>query len=121
MARNAGAELFLSLHADSIGNTKVRGSHVYSLSKTASDAEAAALAAKENKADVIAGLNLAEYSSDVHTILLDLSQRETNNTSIEMADRLVAGFRKNGVHSLNRPHRQAGPQQEEAGVSGLAL
>ncbi len=108
LARNAGAELFLSLHADSIGNTKVRGSHVYSLSKTASDAEAAALAAKENKADVIAGLNLAEYSSDVHTILLDLSQRETNNTSIEMADRLVAGFRKNGVQSLNRPHRQAG-------------
>jgi len=108
IARSAGAELFLSLHADSIGNEKVRGSHVYSLSKTASDAEAAALAAKENKADVIAGLNLAEYSIDVHTILLDLSQRETNNTSVEIADRMVDGFRQNGVQSLNRPHRQAG-------------
>lgn len=108
LARNAGAELFLSIHADSIGNKDVRGSHVYSLSKTASDAEAAALAAKENKADLIAGLNLSDYSSDVHTILLDLSQRETNNTSIEIADRMVDGFRQNGVQSLNRPHRQAG-------------
>jgi len=108
VARSAGAELFLSLHADSIANKSVRGSHVYSLSKTASDAEAAALAAKENKADLIAGLNLGDYSSDVHTILLDLSQRETNNTSVEIADRMVDGFRQNGVQSLNRPHRQAG-------------
>lgn len=108
VAREAGAELFLSLHADSIDNRTVRGSHVYSLSKTASDAEAAALAAKENKADLIAGLDLSEYSTDVHTILLDLSQRETNNTSIELADRMVDGFRQYGVQSLNRPHRQAG-------------
>jgi N-acetylmuramoyl-L-alanine amidase len=108
IARLSGAELFLSLHADSMANTKVRGTHVYSLSKTASDAEAAALAAKENKSDIIAGLDLAEYSPDVNTILLDLSQRETNNTSAEIAGRMVDEFRRTGIPALGRPHRQAG-------------
>ena len=108
MAHLAGAELFLSLHADSIANRRVRGSHVYSLSKTSSDAEAAALAAKENKADIIAGLDLAEFSPVVSTILLDLSQRETNIRSAEVADRIVEELRRASVHSLGRPHRQAG-------------
>ena len=106
MARDAGADMFLSLHADSIADSRVRGSHVYTLSKTASDAEGAALAARENKADIIAGL--AEYSPVVNTILLDLSQRETNNRSAEVAERVVEEFRRAGVHSLGRPHRQAG-------------
>jgi N-acetylmuramoyl-L-alanine amidase len=108
IARDSGAELFLSVHADSMKDTSVRGTHVYSLSKKASDAEAEALAAKENKSDVIAGLNLADYSIDVNTILLDLTQRETNNTSAEVANRFVASFSDRGIRSLNRPHRQAG-------------
>ena len=108
IARNSGGELFLSIHADSMNDTSVRGTHVYSLSKKASDAEAEALAAKENKADLIAGLNLADYSSDVHTILLDLSQRETNNTSADVANRFVESFADKGIRSLSRPHRQAG-------------
>lgn len=108
IARNSGGELFLSIHADSMDDGSVRGTHVYSLSKKASDAEAAALAAKENKSDLIAGLNLADYSSDVHTILLDLSQRETNNTSAEVANHFVDSFANKGIRSLSRPHRQAG-------------
>ena len=107
-ARDAGADLFLSIHADSIGDRRVRGSHVYSLSQTASDAEAEALAAKENKSDIIAGLDLAGYSEDVNTILLDLSQRETNNLSARFADIMVESFHRHGVHSISRPHRQAG-------------
>ena len=108
IARDSGGELFLSSHADSMTDASVRGTHVYSLSKKASDAEAEALAAKENKADLIAGLNLADYSSDVHTILLDLSQRETNNTSAEVANGFVEIFADRGIRSLSRPHRQAG-------------
>ena len=108
MARDAGADMFLSLHADSIADRRVRGSHVYTLTKTASDAEAAALAAKENKADIIAGLDLAEYSPVVNTILLDLSQRETNNRSAEVAERVVEELHRAGVYSLGRPHRHAG-------------
>ena len=60
IARNSGGELFLSIHADSMKDASVRGTHVYSLSKKASDAEAEALAAKENKSDLIAGLDLAD-------------------------------------------------------------
>lgn len=108
VARHASADLFLSLHADSMANTSVRGSHVYTLSKTASDSEAAALAVKENTADIIAGLDLAEYSPEVNTILLDLSQRETNNRSVEVADRMVEALRRTDLPSLGRPHRQAG-------------
>ena len=57
LARAAEADLFISIHADSIDNPGVRGAGVYTLSETASDAEAAALARKENKSDLIAGVD----------------------------------------------------------------
>ena len=108
IGRGAGADLFLSLHADSIRNMKVHGAHVYSLSETASDKEAEALAAKENKADIIAGINLAAHPPDVSSILLDLSQRETNNFSAEAANVLVQEWQARGLKLLQKPHRQAG-------------
>ena len=108
LGRRAGADLFLSLHADSISSMKIRGAHVYSLSETASDKEAEALAAKENKADIIAGINLASHPPDVSSILLDLSQRETNNFSAEAANVLVLEWNDRGIELLRKPHRQAG-------------
>ena len=108
LGRRAGADLFLSLHADSISSMKIRGAHVYSLSETASDKEAEALAAKENKADIIAGINLASHPPDVSSILLDLSQRETNNFSAEAANVLVHEWNDRGLELLRKPHRQAG-------------
>jgi len=102
------ADLFLSLHADSIAQKQLRGAHVYSLSEEASDAAAAAVAAKENKADVIAGVDLGQYPVEVGSILLDLAQRDTNNVSAELADVLIREFRRAGVHLLRKPHRQAG-------------
>lgn len=107
-ARRVGADLFLSLHADSIERSQLRGAHVYSLSETASDAEAAALAAKENKADLIGGVDLTGYTDDVGNILLDLAQRETNNISAEFANTLVSTFRGQGLAVLRKAHRQAG-------------
>jgi N-acetylmuramoyl-L-alanine amidase len=86
----------------------LRGAHVYSLSEEASDAAAAAVAAKENKADVIAGVDLGQYPAEVGSILLDLAQRDTNNVSAEVADILIGEFRGSGVHLLRKPHRQAG-------------
>lgn len=107
IAREAEAALFVSLHADSIRNRRVRGAAVYTLSETASDAEAAALAAKENRADVIAGLHLEGESSEVTTILIDLTRRETMNLSAEFASLLVPEIRKNGK-VLRNDHRVAG-------------
>lgn len=108
LARAAGADLFLSVHADSLADSRVRGSHVYTLSKEASDDEAEALADKENQSDVIAGVDLAVYSDDVDEILLDLSQRATNCYSARLADMTVAEFARRGVPSIGRPHRRAG-------------
>lgn len=88
-ARRARADLFISIHADSLPQPSVRGASVYTLSETASDAEAARLAAKENKADIIAGTDLSHHDEVVAGILIDLAQRDTKNRSIELADTLV--------------------------------
>lgn len=85
IARAQKADLFISIHADSIADPAVRGATVYTLSETASDKEAERLAAKENKADIIAGINLGAESPDVTNILIDLIQRETMNYSAEFA------------------------------------
>jgi N-acetylmuramoyl-L-alanine amidase len=107
VARHANADLFISLHCDSISNSKVRGSTVYTLSETSSDKEAAALAAKENRSDIIAGVNLDGESDDVSSILIDLAQRETMNYSAEFAELLVPSLGKSVIMRTNS-HRFAG-------------
>ena len=106
-ARAVGANLFLSIHADSIHNRRVRGTSVYTLSKRASDKEAAALARKENKSDLIAGVDLKKQSSDVVNILIDLAQRETMNESALFAQQLVSELAK-VRKMLRNTHRFAG-------------
>lgn len=106
-AREAGADLFVSVHADSIGNRRVRGTSVYTLSENASDKEAAALAARENKSDVIAGVDLNEQPDEVVNILIDLAQRETMNESAVFAKTLVEKLARHR-HMLRNTHRFAG-------------
>lgn len=106
-AREAGAELFISVHADSVKNRKTRGLSVYTLSEKASDKEAAKLAAKENKADLIAGIDLTAESADVTNILLDLAQRETMNQSALFAKEVVSELKRE-VKLLRNTHRFAG-------------
>jgi N-acetylmuramoyl-L-alanine amidase len=107
VARDADADIFLSLHADSIANRTVRGGSVYTLSEKASDAEAAALAAKENKADLIAGIDLNDQSREVVNILIDLAQRKTMNESVTFAKHLVQELGRS-TRLLPRTHRFAG-------------
>jgi N-acetylmuramoyl-L-alanine amidase len=106
-ARAVGADLFLSIHADSIRNPRVRGTSVYTLSERASDKEAASLARKENKSDLIAGLDLNEQSNEVANILIDLAQRETMNESTVFARQLVTEMAK-VRRMLRNTHRFAG-------------
>ncbi len=106
-ARAAGADLFISLHADANPSRRVRGASVYTLSERASDKEAAALAAKENKADVIGGVNLTRQSSEVATILIDLAQRETLNESAVLAKSLTRALGRVRL-LLRNTHRFAG-------------
>ncbi|WES30581.1 N-acetylmuramoyl-L-alanine amidase [Varunaivibrio sulfuroxidans] len=107
VARAAGADLFISIHADSTRNRKVRGLSVYTLSERASDKEAASLAEKENKADLIAGIDLTGESPDVTNILIDLAQRESMNQSAQFATQLVKELRKS-TKLLRKTHRFAG-------------
>jgi N-acetylmuramoyl-L-alanine amidase len=95
------------LHADSMPNYAVRGLSVYTLSERASDAEAAALAERENKVDLIGGIKLAGETPEVTNILIDLIQRETMNESARFASLLVDELQQ-GTTLLPRTHRFAG-------------
>ncbi|CAA7617286.1 putative N-acetylmuramoyl-L-alanine amidase [Magnetospirillum sp. LM-5] len=107
IARQLGADLFISLHADSVANPALKGLSVYTLSQTASDTEAQALADKENKADLIAGIDLSHESADVANILIDLAQRETMNRSAVFAGGVVDEVGRETV-LLGNTHRFAG-------------
>src|SRR5208282_3036903 len=95
MTRSAGASLFVSVHADALPRREgdAQGASVYTVSETASDSEAARLAEKENRADVIAGVDLKAEPDDVADILIDLAQRETKSYSMQFAHRLVGELR----------------------------
>jgi N-acetylmuramoyl-L-alanine amidase len=88
IARRLGADLFLSIHCDSAGNPQASGATAYTLSEVASDKEAARLAARENKADILAGIDLADTSNDISGLLIDLAQRETMQRSARFAQLL---------------------------------
>ena len=106
-ARERNADLFIAVHADAIKKGDARGATVYTLSERASDKEAAQLAAKENRSDIIAGVDLGGESDEVADILIDLAQRETKNHSVEFAKKLVVKLSK-ATKMTSRPHRFAG-------------
>lgn len=86
IARALGADLFLSIHADSAGEEdKVAGASIYTLSTEASSQAAARFAARENAADSVNGVDLSGQNDAVSTILVELSQRRTQADSAEFA------------------------------------
>ncbi len=106
IARNIKGDLFISVHADSAPGTGATGATIYTLSEVASNRNAAALAARENRADVINGVNLGAESSDVSSILIDLAQRETMNASARFAD--LVKRESTGVPFKREYHQMAG-------------
>ena len=107
IARKEKADLFISLHADSNPNPDARGLSIYTLSENASDDESAALAERENKADIIPGIDLSGTDEDVASILIDLTQRETMNKSSIFADLVVNNLHP-AIGKLHKTHRYAG-------------
>jgi N-acetylmuramoyl-L-alanine amidase len=106
IARQLKAGLFLSIHADAGPSTDATGATIYTVSEVASDQNAAQIAARENKADVINGVNLSGKSEDISSILIDLAQRETTASSVRFATLL----KREGAGIAFRPdyHRMAG-------------
>ncbi len=111
VAHTNGGDIFISLHADTHPKIVTRGASVYTLSQKASDEEAAALAAKENNADMIAGTQIdpAAYSDETIDILRDLQRRQTDRHSVIFARMLTSHLGKNGIGlSRKKAHRFAG-------------
>jgi N-acetylmuramoyl-L-alanine amidase len=108
-ARRASAALFVSIHADALPRREgdAQGASVYTLSDTASDSEAARLAEQENRADIIAGVNLKTEPEDVAGILLDLAERETKGFSLQFARKVLADL-KTATRLHKEPLKSAG-------------
>lgn len=108
LSREWGADMFISLHADSIAKPDVQGASIYTLSNKASDEQTAKLAESENMADLIAGVDLSHEDEDIADILIDLATRDTMNQSRYFANVLVDQFRHRNIQTLPNAHRYAG-------------
>jgi len=107
IAREAGAKLFISIHADSLNERSVEGATVYTVADRASDIHAARLAEKENQADKLAGVEQGEEVGEVSDILFDLTRKETRAFSHYFARSLVGYWTQ--ASKLNKnPLRSAG-------------
>jgi N-acetylmuramoyl-L-alanine amidase len=107
-ARKADADMFVSIHANTMSNPETSGLSVFTLSEHASDVEAAALADKENGVDRLGGINLANTRPEVAGILIDVLQRQTMNRSVELASLILDEMRRTTPVLPIKPHRFAG-------------
>lgn len=107
IARDHAADLFIAIHADTVRGPEARGATIYTLSEKASDAEAEALAHKENHADIIGGVDLDTENEEVTGILIDLVQRESKNHSLFFARKAVTEM-KTATGFTGKPMRSAG-------------
>ncbi len=107
IARSAGADLLISLHADSNPIRSLRGVSVYTLSENASDAEAEQLAARENRVDALGGIELDAEDDATAGILIDLTQRQTMSEANTFAEMLLRSLGSEAI-LLNNSHRFAG-------------
>ncbi len=108
IARQAGADLFLSLHADAVAQGRATGATVYTLSDTASDEASAALAERHDRADLLAGVDLSDQDDVIAGVLMDIARLDTQPRSEALADAVVAGLKASvgGLH--RRPRLAAG-------------
>lgn len=106
-AHAAGANLLLSIHADAVQQGIANGLSVYTLSEKGSDDAAEGLAARENRADVIAGADLGGETDDLTRLLVELAQRGTQVESLKLAQAVVGSLGEGLELLRTRPMRQA--------------
>ena len=107
IARAAGADLFLSLHADALEDEVTRGASVYTLTEEAADAASQRMAERHERGDLLAGLDLSGQDDTVATVLMDLARLETGPASERLATEIVLGFEDAGARLNSRPRRTA--------------
>ena len=107
IARQHEADLFVSIHADTISLPGIHGATVYTISEKASDDVARAAAERENLSDSLAGIEIADDNQQVADILFDLVRRETHGFSVAFARALVDELGRR-IEMINNPQRSAG-------------
>lgn len=112
IARSAGADVFISLHADALLEGEAVGAVVYTLSDEASDKAAAALAERHDRDDLLAGLDLTGQDDLVASVLMDMARAETLPRTTRLANALEEAIKTSGL----KMHRLA---QQSAGFSVL--
>jgi N-acetylmuramoyl-L-alanine amidase len=108
IAHEVQADIFISLHADTVLEGYAQGATVYTLSEQASDAASQYLAERHNRSDVLSGIDLTGTDDQVAEVLLDIARRETAPRSERLAKAMVLGM-QGAVGELNKhPYRQGG-------------
>jgi N-acetylmuramoyl-L-alanine amidase len=106
-ARAAGADVFLSLHADALEEGEANGATIYKLAEAASDAASAHLAERHDRADILAGVDLTGNDDEVATVLLDLARTETEPRADRLALALADAIKAAGLKMHRRPIQEA--------------
>ena len=106
IARTAGADLFVSLHADALEEDAARGASIYTLNQEGSDSASQRMAERHERGDLLAGLDLAGQDDRVVTVLMDLARAESGPAGQRFASTLVSSFRDTDVRLNSRPRRE---------------
>jgi N-acetylmuramoyl-L-alanine amidase len=107
IARAAGADLFISLHADAIAEGEAVGSTVYTLSAEANDAASATLAERHDRDDLLAGVDLRQQDDLVAEVLLDMARAQTSPRTARLSQALIAAIKAKGLKMHRHPHQEA--------------
>lgn len=108
IAREAGADLFLSLHADALAEGDAQGATVYTLAEEASDAASAALAERHDRDDLLAGVDLSDQDDVVAEVLMDMARTETRPRTERLAKAMVAAIKAAEIRMHRRPMQAGG-------------
>lgn len=108
LARAAGADAFLSIHADALAEGRARGATVYTLSERASDSAAATLAAQHDRADLLVGTDLHGADDVIAGVLMELARLDTGPRGEALADQVVGAIAESGLRLHSRPRGEAG-------------
>lgn len=108
IARDARADLFLSLHADALSEGEAQGATVYTLSEAATDEAAAALTARHQRDDLLTGIDLGGQDDLVAEVLMDMARSETTPRTDRLAEAMVAAIRAAELRMHRHPRQSAG-------------
>ncbi|MBC7740423.1 MAG: N-acetylmuramoyl-L-alanine amidase, partial [Candidatus Saccharibacteria bacterium] len=107
IAHQAGAQVFISLHADALAEGEAVGATVYTLSENASDAASATLAERHNRDDLLAGIDLSAQDDVVATVLMDMARTQTQPRTARLAEALVTEILNANLKMHRHPLQEA--------------